>query len=85
MWNQFLGIETISGSTLTIQTSHEMPNLKDVKSKIDAQGINLKKLLNSRPLPVVHQGLPYNQLQIRPKVGSLMYNVMRRFSERPHN
>ena len=52
---------------------------KGVKHKVDDKGIDIKKLLTANlrtSTLTVHQGLPYNQMQIRPKVESWMYNVV---------
>ena len=51
-----------------------MPNIKGVKHKVDTKGTDLTKL---PPSPVkaraVHQGLPYGQVKIRPKVDTWRY------------
>ena len=59
-----------------------MPDIKGVKHKVDTKGIDLKKIVTEQEqqhhqaLIKAHQGLPYDQMQIRPKVESWMYNVV---------
>ena len=58
-----------------------MPDIKGVKHKVDTKGIDLKKIVTEQrrqqhqAIIKIHQGLPYNQMQIRPKVESWVYNV----------
>ena len=57
-----------------------MPDIKGVKHKVDTKGIDLKKIVTEQrqqhqAFIKIHQGLPYDQMQIRPKVESWVYNV----------
>ena len=55
-----------------------MPDIKGVKHKVDTKGIDLKKIVTEQhhqTLIKAHQGLPYDQMRIRPKVESWVYNV----------
>ena len=54
------------------QLNHGKPNIKGVKHKVDTKGTDLTKLPPS-PVKVVHQGLPYSQVKIRPKVDTWRY------------
>ena len=65
-------LASYSSNVTNGQLNHGMPNIKGVKHKVDTKGTDLTKLPPS-PVKVVHRGLPYSQVKIKPRVDSWRY------------